>query len=62
MKFLMACYAHADAALLLNEVGPICQRGQDESKEDMMDRGVQQLVKKLVLQRQEQDEDSEFSE
>lgn len=50
------------AALLLNEVGPICQRGQDESQENMMDRGVQQLVKKLVLQRQEQDEDSEFSE
>lgn len=59
---LKAFFAHADAALVLNEVGPICQQGQGETKKDMMDRGVQQLVKRLVLQRQEQDEDSDFSD
>jgi hypothetical protein len=54
--------AHADVALVLNEAGPICQQMPDESKEDMVDRGVQQLVRKLVIERQQEDEDSEFSD
>jgi hypothetical protein len=51
----------ADVALILNELGSICQVA-DENQEEMMDRGVQQLVRQLVLQRQEDDEDSDFDD
>lgn len=50
---------HADAALVLNELGPIC-RSTEEDVNDAMDRDAQRLVKRVILQREQEDEDSDF--
>lgn len=50
---------HADAALVLNEVGPIC-RSTEEDVNEAMDRDAQRLIKRVILQREQEDEDSDF--
>lgn len=54
---------HADAALVLNQEGDICRADGDEAASHE-DREVRQLVKRVVLQRQQDadDEDSDFSD
>jgi hypothetical protein len=52
----------ADVALVLNREGPIC-RTEEEDPDVADDRQVQQLVKRLVLRRQDEaDEDSDFDD
>eukprot|EP00892_Ulva_mutabilis_P001762 jgi/Ulvmu1/11587/UM079_0031.1 len=47
------------ATLVLNELGPIC-RSAEEDVEIAMDRDAQRLVKRVILQREQEDEDSDF--
>ena len=53
----------ADAALVLNQEGEIC-RTDGEAAAEQEEREVRQLVKRVVLQRQQDadDEDSDFSD
>jgi hypothetical protein len=58
----------ADAALVLNQEGSICREEEGSGAEaaggDPQEREVRQLVKRVVLQRQQDrdNEDSDFSD